>query len=217
MPLNLQSCLTANHKGIIKKLIISAALATSLTACSTPPPNNAHNLCKVFRQYPSWFWAAQKVQKKYKVPISVQMSIIYQESSFRSHAKPPRRKLFGFIPWTRPTSAYGYAQVVDPTWKHYQRATGRYDADRHHFDDAINFIGWYSTQVKRRAKVSPSNPKALYLAYHEGIGGYMRGTYKRKPWLVKISNNVARKSWVYHKQLMGCMNSLPKKPWWHLW
>ena len=189
----------------------------TLAGCVTAPPSNIHNVCSIFKQYPTWFWSAQEVQKKYKVPISVQMSIVFQESRFRSHAKPPRRKLFGFIPWSRPTSAYGYAQVVDPTWRHYQQATGRYDADRHHFDDALYFIGWYSQQAKKRAGVSPRDPRNLYLAYHEGIGGYLRGGYKKKRWLVQVADKVAVKARGYHRQLLGCIKHLPRKPWWRFW
>lgn len=188
-----------------------------LSACATRPPRNIHNLCSVFQEYPSWLWAAQAVQKEYHVPISVQMAIIYQESKFRSHAKPPRRKLLGFIPWTRPTSAFGYAQVVDPTWRLYQKQTKRYAADRHHFDDAVYFIGWYSRQARARAQIKPGDAKRLYLAYHEGLGGYSRKSYQAKPWLVKVANKVAAKAWSYHKQLLGCINKLPRKPWWHLW
>lgn len=199
------------------RIVLLCLLIASLSGCATKPPSNIHNLCSVFKQYPSWFWATQAVQKKYQVPISVQMAIVYQESRFRSHAKPPRRKLFGFIPWKRPTTAFGYAQVLDPTWKLYQKQTGRYDADRHHFDDAVYFIGWYSKQAKRRARIHPGDPKRLYLAYHEGIGGYKRGSYKRKGWLIKVSDKVAQKAWIYHQQLLGCIKRLPRKPWWHLW
>lgn len=201
---------------LLSCMCLSWCLLT-LDGCVTAPPSNIHNVCSIFKQYPTWFWSAQEVQKKYKVPISVQMSIVFQESRFRSHAKPPRRKLFGFIPWSRPTSAYGYAQVVDPTWRHYQQATGRYDADRHHFDDALYFIGWYSQQAKKRAGISPRDPRNLYLAYHEGIGGYLRGSYKKKRWLVQVADKVAVKARGYHRQLLGCIKHLPRKPWWRFW
>ena len=41
------------------------------------------------------------------------MAIIKQESSFIADAKPDRRKLLGFIPWKRKSSARGYAQAID--------------------------------------------------------------------------------------------------------
>ena len=55
------------------------------------------------------------------------------------------------------------------------------------------------------------------LAYHEGMGGYARGTYRRKGWLIGVAQKVRRRAWIYHAQLKRCYNSLPKKPWWHFW
>jgi hypothetical protein len=34
------------------------------------------------------------------------------------------------VPWSRPTSAYGFSQAVDATWDWYQQSTGNPDADR---------------------------------------------------------------------------------------
>ena len=40
-------------------------------------------------------------------------------------AQPARRYVLGFIPWRRPSSAYGYGQVIASTWDAYRRSTGR--------------------------------------------------------------------------------------------
>jgi len=188
-----------------------------LAGCVTTPPRNPQNICSVFRQYPQWYWATQEVQRKWGVPISIQMAIMHQESSFKALAKPPRTHILWIIPWFRPTSAYGYSQATNASWRQYQRDTGNHSFDRDSFSSAADFIGWYAEQAHRRARISKRDPFKVYLAYHEGVGGYMRGTYRRKAWLVAVARKVERRAWIYHDQLVKCMATLPKKPWWRFW
>jgi len=82
-------------------------------ACATAPPANVENICAIFEEKRGWYKAAKKSEKRWGTPKHVQMSIIRQESSFKFDAKPPRTKLLGFIPWKRPSDAYGYAQALD--------------------------------------------------------------------------------------------------------
>tara|TARA_Y100001001_G_scaffold154063_1_gene168403 strand:+ start:444 stop:1064 length:621 start_codon:yes stop_codon:yes gene_type:complete len=187
-----------------------------LAACTTAPPDNALNACQIFEQYPNWYWAAKDSQDKWGVPVSVQLAIIFQESSFNANAKPPRGKLLWVIPWKRPTSAEGYTQAIDETWDNYIRHSGNTSASRNNFKDATDFIGWYGYQAHRRAGVPRNNAYDLYLAYHEGIGGYAKGTYKNKKWLENIAHKVQVNSWRYDSQLKTCASKF-KKPWWHVW
>ncbi len=189
----------------------------SLSSCTTPPPRDPNNICSIFQQYPKWYWAAQDVQKKWGLPISVLMAVMHQESRFNAAIKPPRGKLLGFIPWFRPTSAYGYAQVLDDTWRSYQKATGNRSANRNNFYDAVDFIGWYANQAHKRVGIKKGDAYRVYLAYHEGIGGYKRGSYKKKKWLIDVAKKVDSIAWRYHGQLKGCMSSLPSRPWYHPW
>ena len=46
--------------------------------------------------------------------------------------------------------------------------------------------------------------KAHYLAYHEGAGGYLKGTYKSKRWLVDVAGNVAQQAARYEAQIAKC-------------
>ena len=199
-----------------KKLIGIIFISIALTGCATTPPKNINNLCSVFREYPKWYWTSQDVQKKWGVPISVQMAIMHQESAFNSSAKPPHQKLLGFIPWFRPTSAFGYSQATDASWRAYQKSTGHGSANRDSFTDALDFMGWYANQAHIRAGISKGNPYELYLAYHEGIGGYARRTYLHKQWLIAVAHKVDKRAWNYHYQLAHCQASLPKKHWWNL-
>jgi len=188
-----------------------------LAGCVTPPPRNIQNICSIFQQYPKWYWAAKKSQQRWGVPVAVQMAIIYQESRFRAKAKPPRKKILWVIPWfTRVTSARGYSQALDGTWKEYERSTGD-SGSRSSFKDVANFIGWYGYRAHRRAGIPRNNAYELYLAYHEGIGGYKRRTYLKKRWLIRVARKVEYRARLYQRQLNGCRNRLKRRPWWHLW
>lgn len=195
-------------------LIVSCLL---LQSCAAPTPHRTRNICSIFRQYPTWLWAAEKTFKRWGLPVHVQMAIIYQESHFVAKNKPPRTKLLGFIPWFRPTSAYGYSQALDSTWKVYKRATGRHLVSRSDFGDTLDFIGWYAHEIRRRTGMSMWNTYGIYLAYHEGIGGYIKGTYRHKPWLIRVAKKVKMRGDIYWTQLHHCYQSLKKKPWWRFW
>ncbi len=196
----------------IKIIILLSALMV-LGGCNTRPPSDLENICKIFREKSGWHKAAKKSSEKWGIPIHVMMATIYQESRFVGNARPPRKKLLGFLPGPRPSSAYGYAQVLDETWDYYQKQTGQWGKDRDNFKHAIDFIGWYYKQSRVRNKLSAWDAKNLYLTYHEGHGGYSRGTYKKKPWLVKVSQKVAANASRYSTQYQGCKKAL-ERPWW---
>ena len=198
-------------------LLAIMTLMINLVACTTLPPKNSNDICGIFQQYNTWYWDAQKTEKRWGVPIYVTIAIVHQESRFSSDAKPPREKLLWVIPWFRPTSSFGYSQAVNSTWRHYQRDTGKSSANRDAFGSAIDFIGWYVTQINKKLGISKSDTYSLYLAYHEGMGGYQRGTYKKKKWLLAVARNVKRQAWTYQMQLAQCQSKLPKKPWWRIW
>ena len=214
----------ANEKNTMKKTIIKITLITALfgiiftlSSCTTTPPDNPKNVCSIFQQYPKWYWAAQDIQKKWGLPEYVLMAIIYQESRFQQSVKPAREYILWVIPWFRPTSAYGYAQAIDNTWKLYQKDTGNTGATRDNFADAVDFIGWYAERIHQKTGLSKWNAYGMYLAYHEGIGNYKRGTYKRKQWLINVAKGVQARAYEYRRQLNACRNDLPEKPWWHVW
>ncbi|MDF1757088.1 MAG: transglycosylase SLT domain-containing protein [Legionellaceae bacterium] len=176
-----------------------------LTSCMTPtPPNKVDNICSVFKQYPSWRSDALATERHWQVPVAVQMAIIHQESKFNPTAKPKRTKLLWVIPWTRPSTAYGYSQVLDSTWKIYKKKRGWIFSSRDSFGDATDFIGWYAHQAYIREGISRSDSYSLYLAYHEGITGFKRRTYLKKPWLMAVARKVERRTKIYQSQLAHC-------------
>jgi len=204
------------------KFIVLLILITHLSACTTTPrPRRLDNICAVFRQYPKWYWAAQNTQRRWGVPVSVQMAIIHQESRFTANAKPARRKLLWIIPWTRLSSSYGYTQALKMTWENYKKSTGRYGgiggASRDNFADATDFIGWYVDTAHRKLGIPRNDAYKLYLSYHEGLGGYARKTYLRKTWLIHVARKVKARAATYRAQLYRCHASLKKKPWFRFW
>lgn len=175
-----------------------------LTACVSKPPKNVDNICTIFKQYPQWKREAEEVQHRWWVPVTVQMAIIHQESKFDARAQPKRGKSFWIIPGKRPSNAYGYTQALRPTWKEYKKSTGTPWSSRKNFSDAVDFIGWYADKAYKRAGIHRNDAYSLYLAYHEGIGGYQRQTYLQKPWLVLVAKKVKLRAEIYASQLAQC-------------
>ena len=198
-----------------RKILFLLAFLIMLSACSSSPPRQINNACSIFDEKSDWYEASYNSYKKWGVPVHVQLAIMHQESRFVSDAKPPRQTLFWFIPWTRPSSAFGYAQVKDSTWDWYQDKSGNSFADRDDFDDAVDFIGWYGNMSHKMLKISKWDAYGQYLAYHEGHGGYKRKTYLKKKWLVQVAKKVKANAGNYARQLKQCENQLDKG--WSLW
>lgn len=187
-----------------------AAIVLLPLACSTRPPNDVEDGCEIFSDRSSWYRVANDSYRRWGVPVHVQLAIVHQESRFVDDARPPRKTILGVIPWKRPSSAYGYAQATDGTWKWYIQDTGNRGADRDDFDDAVDFIGWYGNQTNARLGISKWDAYNQYLAYHEGHTGYARGSHTRKGWLIRVANTVEQRSRRYKTQLEGCTADLEK-------
>jgi len=179
-------------------------LSLVITACTTTPPADRDDICAIFDEKRSWYRQARKSERRWGTSIPVMMSIVHQESGFRARAKPPRRKILWVIPGPRPASAKGYSQATNESWTNYQKATGRWTADRNDFADAIDFVGWYNDQSQRRNGIGKSDAYNLYLAYHEGHGGFSRRSYRNKEWLQNAARTVAQRAATYESQWDGC-------------
>jgi hypothetical protein len=191
---------------IIRNFVISAFFL--LAGCSTYQPNPSDNICHIFFGETDWYEAAREAQRKWGTPMHVTMAIMHQESRFVDDAQPARPWFLGLIPLPRDSSAYGYAQAQDPVWEEYQRFSGNSGADRDNFEDAIDFIGWYTYGTHKRLKLSKWDAYGQYLAYHEGRGGYERKTYQKKPWLKNVAKKVKMRAMWYNQQLKTCKAEL---------
>ena len=187
--------------------IVAALIFLLMAGCSTYRPSNTENICDIFRGDTEWYEAAVESNEQWGTPIWVMMAIMHQESRFRHNVRSPRDYLLGFIPWGYKSSAYGFAQAKDEVWGEFQ---DEFDsgADRDDFYDAIQFIGWYTHKTQRRLKVSKWDAYNQYLAYHEGQGGFSRGSYKQKSWLIGVANKVKNKATMFNQQLKSCQSEL---------
>ena len=173
-------------------------------------PNNAEDICDVFDEKGGWYRQARKAEQTWNISIPIMMAFTYKESSFRHDARPERTKILGFIPWRRPSSAYGFAQATDETWADYTRASGRKRASRTRFSDAIDFVGWYLDRAHRELGIPRNDARRLYLSYHEGLTGYRQGNWKSNQWLQGAADRVAANAQRYSGQLATCRRFLDR-------
>ncbi len=188
----------------LRAMVILALVASCGGGGSGKAPRNLDNACEILKQRPTYYRAFRAAERKWGVPVHVQMATIYQESKFVSDARTPLRYKLGVIPMGRQSSAYGYSQALDGTWKEYLQAEGRRGAKRNNIKDATDFMGWYMVGTKNQLGIPLWDARKQYLAYHEGRGGYRRGTYNSKAWLLRVSSEVGQRAVTYKSQLQHC-------------
>ena len=181
--------------------------------CANSPPKNTDDICKIFDEKRGWYKDAKKAARKWDTDIAILMAFIRRESGFYAKAKPPRTKILWIFPGPRLSDAYGYAQAKDATWAWYEKEEGGIFASRDDFADATDFVGWYNKQSAKMCKISTHDPYNLYLAYHEGQGGFNRGTHKNKQHVKRYAKEVASRTWRYQAQLKTCEKRLNKRGW----
>jgi hypothetical protein len=167
-------------------------------------PRDLDNACAIVAERPKYLAAMRQTERRWGVPVAVQMAIIHQESKFVGNARTPHQYLLGVIPVGRQSSAYGYSQALDGTWEEYQDSEGGRGARRDRIEDATDFMGWYMDLSERNLGIPKSDARAHYLAYHEGRTGYARGSYQGKAWLVDVADKVGARAGVYAAQLSAC-------------
>ncbi|MFP6825783.1 MAG: hypothetical protein VB977_06725 [Pseudohongiellaceae bacterium] len=194
-----------------KKLnLIVLAYLILQTSCASSPPSDVTDVCSIFEDRRSWYKAAHNAEQRWGVPIAINMAFIYQESAFEAQAKPARSRFLWIFPGPRASSAYGYAQALDTTWAEYMAKAGNRGASRANFADAVDFVAWYNANSSRISRIDRDDARDLYYAYHEGNGGYQRGSYRSKQWLVDAAARVQSNSSRFATQLEGCRRELDK-------
>lgn len=188
------------------RIFLLLGFVLSLSACggSGRAPSNLEDACDILQERRGYLSAFRATEEKWGVPVHVQMAIIYQESKFISDARTPFRYSLGVIPMGRQSSAYGYSQALDATWTEYKRDQGRLSARRNNIRDASDFMGWYMAESNERLGIALDDTRNQYLAYHDGRTGYRRGTWRRKPWLVRIAGEITARAAMYKTQLATC-------------
>ena len=191
----------------MSRLLHASILLLLLASCgggNFSAPKNLDDACSIVRQRPSYYSAMRMSERKWGIPVSVQMATLYQESKFIGNARTPHRYTLGVIPMGRQSSAYGYSQALDGTWEEYQSDQNRRGARRDKIGDATDFIGWYMNDSSNILGISRSDAESQYLAYHEGRNGFANGSYKAKGWLVSIAAQIGARARRYHDQLVAC-------------
>lgn len=188
------------------RMALITILALSISGCisSSNRHINYENVCDIFSKKPKWYKAAKRSTAQWGGNIQLPMAIMYQESTFNAKARPKRKKILGLIPGSRPSNAYGYAQALKSTWAEYKKNTRNFSAKRNRFDDSFDFIQWYITQSQVRNNISKWNYRDQYLNYHEGQGGFSRGSHLRKKWLLNTADRVENRAKRYGQQLLTC-------------
>ncbi|AYE84998.1 MAG: lytic transglycosylase [Sulfitobacter sp.] len=167
-------------------------------------PRDLDNACTILKEHPDYLRAFRATERKWGVPIHVQMATIHQESKFVADARTPFKYVLGVIPMGRQSSAFGYSQALDATWDEYLESEGRWRAKRDEIRDASDFMGWYMNLTRDRNGISLHDARNQYLAYHEGHTGFSRQSYNSKAWLVGVAGKVDSRAKLYERQIAGC-------------
>ncbi|WP_373028040.1 lytic transglycosylase [Sulfitobacter sp.] len=184
-------------------------IAVFLASCGggsgpSSAPRNLDNACAILKERPEYYKAFKASERRWGVPVHVQMATIHQESKFIADARTPFRYVIGVIPMGRQSSAFGYSQALDATWDEYLSETGTRFAKRDRINDAADFMGWYMTKSRAKNGISLHDAENQYLAYHEGNTGFARQSYNSKPWLIGVARKVQLRAEMYENQIAGC-------------
>ncbi|MGJ8616130.1 MAG: lytic transglycosylase [Sulfitobacter sp.] len=186
------------------RALIIVLLVASCGGGQTSAPRSLDDACTILKQRPDYYKAFRATERRWGVPVHVQMATIHQESKFVADARTPFKYVLGVIPMGRQSSAFGYSQALDATWDEYRRAEGRRSAKRDRIKDATDFMGWYMNQTRDRNGVALTDARNQYLAYHEGHTGFSRQSYNSKAWLVAVAGKVDARALMYQSQIAGC-------------
>ncbi|MGJ5618051.1 lytic transglycosylase [Sulfitobacter sp. MF3-043] len=186
------------------RALIIVLLVASCGGGQTSAPRGLDDACTILQQRPEYYRAFRAAERRWGVPVHVQMATIHQESKFVADARTPFKYVLGVIPMGRQSSAFGYSQALDATWDEYRNAQGRRSAKRDRIKDATDFMGWYMNQSRDRNGIALSDARNQYLAYHEGHTGFSRQSYNSKAWLVAVASKVDARAQMYQGQIAGC-------------
>jgi hypothetical protein len=198
------------HEGQMSRFLRASALLMMLASCggggggSYAAPRQLDDACAIIRERPHYLRAMVQTERRWGVPVHVQMATIHQESKFIGNARTPHTYALGVIPMGRQSTAYGYSQALNGTWEEYLAGAGSRRAKRDDIGDATDFMGWYMDQSTRSLGIAKDDAENQYLAYHEGRTGYARQSFLNKPWLVEVAKRVGARSEMYRNQLAYC-------------
>ena len=113
----------------MSRFLRASVLLMLLAACGGgsrqyAAPRNLDDACAIIRERPQYVSAMKATERKWGVPVWVQMAVIHQESKFIGNAQTPHRFARGVIPLGRQSTAYDYSQALNGTRAEYQNNPG---------------------------------------------------------------------------------------------
>lgn len=82
-------------------VLFGVLLLASCGGGSQRPPSNLNNACSIARERPDYIKAFKSTERKWGIPVHVQMATIYQESRYKHDARTPHKYVLGVIPMGR--------------------------------------------------------------------------------------------------------------------
>ena len=174
----------------------------SLAGVASFRRRNLDDACAIVRERPEYYRAMKASERKWGIPIHVQMAAIHQESKFVGNARTPHRFALGIIPMGRQSSAYGFSQALDGTWEEYQDEQGRRSARRDRINDATDFMGWYMYNSTVKLGISQGDAQPVPCLSRRRTG--FKCKLWAKGWLVDVADRVGQRSQTYAMQLQAC-------------
>ena len=193
---------------MIRKINLYLLILLFFVAACSSVPKNTKNSCAIFEERYLWYKHTKNVEKKWGVPVYIQLAFVKKESGFDWLAKPQRIKLFKVIPYKRKSSSFGYSQAIKGTWEQYKNETGNKLATRARFKDSVDFIGWYVSKTHKLLKIPKNDAYRQYLAYYKGWGDYKN--YSKDKKAIIYAKSVKDMALKYRKQLTICKKNLDK-------
>jgi hypothetical protein len=75
----------------LRALVIVLLVGSCGSSGPTSAPRDLDNACSILKQRPDYYKAFRNVERKWGVPVHVQMATIHQESKFIGDARTPFR------------------------------------------------------------------------------------------------------------------------------
>lgn len=177
-----------NNKKFLKCIVYLLCMMFSTSYAISARESN--NICRLWHANPHWHYSALRASSHWKIPVSILMATIYQESRFHAYAHTPN------------STAFGFAQVLNKEWLSYRQQRGVPKARRDNFNSSIDFIGWYYHYIVRNRAVSPYNAEQLYLYYR--LGAFYHKLLHIPHTAQKEALHVAHIAEIYKRQQRSC-------------
>ena len=84
----------------MSRTLRASILLLALASCgggNSSAPSQLDDACAILRQRPSYYGAMKATERKWGIPVHVQMATIYQESKFVGNAQTPHQYALGII------------------------------------------------------------------------------------------------------------------------